>query len=135
MLLLLLSRCARHHVGVRGLGSILTWKDLSDELTQAFHDLQHSRLPQLLIGHVGRVITAKHHQVSLGNSGSTTRKGRDGSTVKKEQNWASDICQGGMARLEPGVTRNRVQTWALPWTCCGSLGWLFNLSESPSVHL
>lgn len=25
--------------------------------------------------------------------------------------------------------QDRVQTWALPLTCCGSLAWLLNLSE------
>lgn len=44
---------------------------------------------------------------------------------------ALDIPCVGRARLEPEVTQARVETWALPVTCCGSLGWLLNLSEPP----
>lgn len=41
----------------------------------------------------------------------------------------------GMTRLELGVTWGRVQSWALPLTCCGYLGWLLNLSEPPVAYL
>lgn len=41
----------------------------------------------------------------------------------------------GMARLKLGVTQDRVQTRAVPLTCCGSLGWLFTLCEPSLAHL
>lgn len=56
----------------------LTWKDLSDELGQAFHNFQHGRLSQPLIGHMRCVITAKERppgQFGAASSGWGMRKG------------------------------------------------------------
>lgn len=55
-----------------------------------------------------------------------------GSAVRKEAMKLDLRCPlRSMTVLEMGVTWDRAQTWALPLTCCGSLGWLFNLSEPP----
>ena len=51
------------------------------------------------------------------------------------QDWASDSYWEGGTGLELGVTPGRAQALALPLTCCGSLGWLFSLSELPRAHL
>ena len=117
-------------------GHNLTWKGLPDELSQLLHNLQHGRLTQPLVGHVWCVITAKHKRLGKWH------KEKKGQLPLRNQLYPDPAAGLGLRQLLRGRDQagvgshpDRVQALALPLTCCGSLGWLFNLSELPQAHL
>ena len=69
-------------------------------------------------------------------------QGKEGPAPREKPALPRPSCRTGPqtaaereGRAGVGRHPDRVQALALPLTCCGSLGWLFNLSELPWAHL